>query len=184
MKIVIYAIILLCAIESNTQVVIRHQVVNDKILNSVYRLSPKIAKDSAYKIASAVERITSSNSCNIPWQILISIAFNESSFNISAINKKTLDYGIAQISIKNIKRMGLNTSRLLSDPEYSMHISCKLLMYNKKYKGKFSSWLGMYRSGTAIWKKEIRKNAESYNKIVLKTAYLIGYRDIILADVK
>lgn len=114
--------------------------------------------------------------------MLLSIAFNESSLNQAATNGTTKDYGLMQINQKTILRYGLDESRLMKDMVYSLRAACRILRDNHdKYGDRYVYWIGIYRSGTALWREEIRRNAESYDRIIRRTAKRIGFdREIAL----
>lgn len=147
------------------------------IADAIVKLQPKIKKAEAELIAKAIKDVYADGSCTIPWPLVVSIAFHESTFRVSAVNKKSQDFGFMQISKDNIARMNLDKARLMRDYRYSLRVACKILSYNQgKYSHKVKYWLGMYRSGNALWKENIRKNAMDYDRMVRETAQKLGYR--------
>lgn len=147
------------------------------LVDAIVKLQPKIHKAEAEKIAKAIRDVYADGTCTVPWQLVISIAFHESTFRMSAVNTKTMDYGMMQISKDNITRLSLDRLRLMKDPTYSLKVACRIISFNQqKYSKRISYWLGMYRSGNALWKENIRKNAQSYDRMVRQTAAKIGYK--------
>lgn len=147
------------------------------ISDAVIKLHPRIKRSQADKIATAVKEVYEDGTCTIPWQLVVSIAFHESSFRVNAVNKKTADYGFMQISKANVTRLGLDKRRLMVGYNYSLRAACKIISYNQStYSHKVTYWLGMYRSGNALWKDNIKKNAIQYDSMIRNTAYKIGYR--------
>lgn len=149
---------------------------HSKLVDSILILQPRLPVSEANKIASAIKSVYTDGTCTIPWQLVVSIAFHESTFRISAVNKKSMDYGMMQISKNNVKRFGLSKDRLMRDYAYGLRVACHLITYNQsKYAGKIPYWVGIYRSGTALWKENIKKNAIQYDRMIRRTAAKIGY---------
>lgn len=92
--------------------------INKNNLQEVSRfIKAKNSSVDSIKIASALLR--ASESTKIPWRILASIAFIESSFKVDAVNKLSNDYGLMQINQYNINAYGFDKKRLLNDLNYS-----------------------------------------------------------------
>lgn len=141
-------------------------------------LQPQLSKARAKALAHAFMTVAQEESCQMPWQILAAIAYNESSLGVSNVNARSKDYGIMQINAKNILRYGLSRDKLMKDETYSIRFACKLLKDNKeRFASKHKYWLGVYRSGTALWKNSIVANATRYDRIIRGTARQIGYYD-------
>lgn len=150
----------------------------ERAYQAIRQLQPKLTAKVARQLAKAFVKVSSEPACGMPWQILISIAFNESSLGLKLHNARSRDYGLMQINHKTIERMELNQERIMKDPAYSIEASCSILRFNKNaYGNKHAFWLGIYRSGTALYKKSIRDNAKRYHTIVMRTAAKIGYKD-------
>lgn len=147
-----------------------------RALVSIKKLQPKLADTQAHNLAYTFTRVSMEPECQIPWQILVSIAYNESSLVTSSYNPKTKDYGIMQVNERNILRYGLSHDKVMKDTSYAVRFACFLVKENKtKFSDKHDYWLGIYRSGTALWKTKIKENAIRYNKMIRKTARSIGY---------
>ncbi len=143
-------------------------------LQAVQRLQPGLTQDKALRLARAFERIAST--CGVDWRLLVSIAYHESSLIDGKVNHDTQDYGLMQINSNTALRFGLSRDRLLKDPSYSIEAACRLLTDNRmRYGAKYSFWLGIYRSGTALNKSRIVANAKSYDRMIRTTAQQIGY---------
>lgn len=137
------------------------------IETAIKALQPSLSDERVDSMAAAFKSVSLSNSCRISWQTLVSIAFIESSLGLNMYNAASHDYGLMQINIKNIKRHNLSKDRLMRDDKYSIKFACKLLKENKdRYASRLPYWLGLYRSGTALYREEIRQNAMQYDKIV------------------
>lgn len=140
----------------------------------ITKLQPKLKGAKARSMAKAFE--SAGARYGIDWRILVAIAYHESSLRTGAFNAKTKDYGLMQINERNILIYHLSREKLLRDPAYSIEFACKLLKDNKKrYSAKYSYWVGIYRSGTALTKIKIADSAKSYDKMVRDTARELGY---------
>lgn len=156
----------------------------DPIYEATRYLQPALTRRDAEDLASALNDVVDDPNCEIPWQILLSIAFNESSLIKNKIGKmvdkkgrlRNVDFGLMQINRRNILKMGLDRTRLLKDEAYSFHAACDILTANRmSYSKKYYYWIGIYRSGTRLSKEKIVKNAKSYNRMILRTVRRIGY---------
>lgn len=147
-------------------------------LTAIRKLQPRLDVSRAEKLARVFYAVSTQADCGIPWEILISISFNESSLGMHNYNARSKDFGLMQINKRNALRYGLSQDRLMKDAAYSIKFACKILRDNRtRYSAKHPYWLGLYRSGTAIWKDNIVQNAKRYDSIVRKTASSIGYSD-------
>lgn len=156
------------------------QKVNTKVRTNfnkeISKLSPFLQAKKVKRLGDAFSVLYDSNACSVPWQIMMSVAFNESSFNSLAINNKSKDYGLTQISSATIKRLRLDKTRLLTNEVYALKTACSILENNQKHFGKKTRhWLGIYRSGTNLKSPYIQKNMISYDKLIRKTARFLGY---------
>lgn len=150
----------------------------DDPYDAVRKLQPGISKAAAMRLARSIERVAKSEDCNMPWQLLAAIAYHESSLGVRTVNEATHDYGLMQINKKNVLRYGLSQSRIVKDAEYSIKFACRLLKDNHdRYGNRYPYWLGIYRSGTALWRQEIRANAQRYDHMVRRTAKAIGLNE-------
>ena len=153
----------------------------DPQYEAIRRLQPRLKPGKALRLARAIERVASA--CGMPWQILTSIAFHESSLGLNTENTRTNDYGLMQVNKKNLLRDGLSLTKIRQDAAYSLEFACKLLKENRdRYGEKYPYWLGIYRSGTALWREDIRANARRYDRMVRRTARLIGYHGPAVAS--
>ena len=59
--------------------------------------------------------------------IFIAIVEHESRWKVSAYNKRSRDYGLAQINEYNVKALKLDKRRLLQDPEYNLRVGARIL---------------------------------------------------------
>jgi hypothetical protein len=153
--------------------------------DTLRKLQPRLTKTQSKRLESIFRKVANEESCGIQWQILASIAFNESSLGFNTVNERTKDYGLMQINERTITRLALNKDKVMRDTTYAVRAACKVLRHNKdRYAEKLTYWVGIYRSGTALWKESIRDNAKRYNRIILATAETIGYEVSLYADAR
>ncbi len=171
------SIIIFCSVYLTHPAIPAEQKREDPILTAIKRLQPALKDRKANKLAAIFRKVTRSRTCNMPWQILVSIAYNESSLGTQLINSKSKDYGLMQINQRNLRKHKLKKRHALRNHLRVVQVACSILEYNKsRYKHRVPYWLGIYRSGTALWKPSIRNNARAYDRIIRRTAKLIGYR--------
>jgi hypothetical protein len=86
---------------------------------------------------------------NIDHNLVSAVFYVESKHKVNAANKRTKDFGIAQINIRNIKRLGLSKEKLLNDTYYSVEQGVKILVWFKnKYEPELgNNWVGKYNCG-------------------------------------
>lgn len=95
----------------------------------------------------------------------------ESGYRVGAINKKSMDYGIAQVSEANIKAKGWDKKRILTDVAYSLDKGAQILAYfQRRYKSKEpTTWFCRYNVGT-------RKLIGKWKRICLRYASKVWER--------
>lgn len=146
-------------------------------IQAILILTPNLSVIRAHEVALGLTQLNTN--CKIPWQLLLSIAYHESSLRKSAVGtlkSSTTDYGLMQMNDRTIARYNLDKEKLMLDVTYSFNAACQLLMDNHtRYANRVPYWLGIYRSGTALWKKDIRQNAQRYDTIIRRTAKKLGY---------
>jgi soluble lytic murein transglycosylase-like protein len=125
--------------------------------------------------------ISKSRKHNIDYKMVLAIFQVESNLDIKAYNKRTKDYGIAQINIRNIKKLNLNAKKLITDPEYSVEEGIKLLNFFKdKYETKLGhKWIAKYNCGMRNRCENTKKS-----KIYIKKVYKIISRYMLTANPK
>lgn len=81
-------------------------------------------------------------------KLLAAILMQESRYNVAAVNHKTLDFGMAQINIHNIRTMKLDKQKLLTSMEYSVEAGAKILGTYVRYQKKEPlTWSCRYNTG-------------------------------------
>jgi len=105
-------------------------------------------KDLDIKYAKRIARVVfiECRKANIDPRIVIAILKQESNYKLNAVNKRSADYGIAQINRNTIKSMRLNKTKLLTDLEYSVHAAVEVLSLVKRYSNGDSKWWARYNS--------------------------------------
>lgn len=146
----------------------------DPIAVAIRKLQPALKPARAQQLARSFRN--ASVSCGVSWQLLVSIAFHESSLGLHKVNAATQDFGLMMINQKTSLRYGLAQDTLLTDDAYSLAAACRVLSDNRaRYGSKLPYWIGLYRSGTRLGEARIRDNAKRYDRMVRSTAAQIGY---------
>ena len=100
----------------------------------ILRNHPGIDKQYAKNIAQAIDDVSVELGVNA--QRLAAILAQESMYTLNAVNKKSSDYGIAQINHKTIERYGFDRKLLLTDLHYSIKAGAIVLADFKRMYGK------------------------------------------------
>lgn len=152
------------------------------ICRNIIKLNPKMDLKKAYKLSNLFSKIA--KQYQLPSNLLVSIAFQESTFKHNAIRKVSgfvfdkdsneykkvsvgSDFCMMQIHISNIKKMNLSVDKLLKNPKYCIEAGAKVLSrYKKLYKESDKNWWTHYNAKSKA-KQEIYFNKVSrhLNKI-------------------
>lgn len=141
----------------------------EQVLNQVQKNNPSLNQNFAKKLAKTI--VKKSNKYKISPRILAAILMQESSYKISAKNLKcgisistgqrdcvAVDFGIGQINHRTIKSFKFNTDKLLSDLDYSVEASAKVLAdFKRMYGKKDPEYWTRYNAGS-IEKRNVYKN--------------------------
>ena len=114
------------------------------ILVQIKHNNKELSNEYAEKIADIV--YTKSLELNVDPRLVAAILMQESHYKLSAVNKKSADYGIAQINKHTVKSLRLDKSRLLSDLGYSITAGVTVLASLKHYSASDSKWWGRYHN--------------------------------------
>ena len=168
----------------------------NKVCHKIMKLNPKMDKKEAYKLSNILFKASRKYSLDV--NLLVSIAFQESTFNNNAVrkvkgltlNKETTqyettsvgaDFCMMQIHMSNIQRMELDVHKLLSSPKYCIEAGAKILSrYHKKYKTQDKIWWTFYNANTKA------KRRIYYSKVIRHLNKISDEqkRDIASFDVK
>lgn len=83
----------------------------------------------------------------VPYELLVAIAWVESSNNPNRINTRTLDYGLMQINHRTARAFGHEPKSML-EPAKSIEFAAQLLATYKQKYGHESNWACRYNVGT------------------------------------
>ena len=132
------------------------------ICQKLVKLRPAIDHKEAYKLSNHFYKIA--KQYRLDHNLLISIAFQESAFNLNAVRKITglfydqvkdkfeeirvgADFCMMQINTKNIRKMKLSVKKLLIDPAYCIESGAKILKsYQVLYANKDLKWWTYYNA--------------------------------------
>lgn len=120
---------------------------------------------------------------NIPMEILMAIAYNESRYNVNAVGPDGKDRGICQIRITNYDWLCDKIGRKLDlfNPYDNFEASCFILddIRNRKPSASWEYILLSYNRGPSGAKKYVQKygtSSNDYTKKILKKAYSLGFK--------
>jgi hypothetical protein len=145
------------------------------------RMQPALTKTQAVRLARIFQEEGQKH--GLSWRLLASIAFNESSLGLFRVNPRTADYGLMQINIRNIEAYGYTAEQVATNDRLSVRLACIILAdHRARFKDRFEEWVGTYRSGLAIGRDRIRKNAVAYDAIIKETKQrIVAYESALLA---
>jgi len=147
------------------------------ICHKLIKLNSKMGHKRAYKLSNEFHQI--GKKYNIPSDILISIAYQESSFRENIVRTVTgfvadddnkfvkvevgTDFCMMQINIVNIKKMHLDTQKLLDDSAYCIEAGAKILsQYQEKHSDTEEDWWTRYNAVTkenrAIYLRKVSRH--------------------------
>jgi hypothetical protein len=139
------------------------------ICRNMNKLNPKMDLKEAYKISNLFSKMA--KKYKISPILLVSIAFQESSFKADAIRKVTglvfdedsneykkvrvgSDFCMMQIHLININKMDLKVDKLLNSPSYCIEAGAKILSrYKGLYGKKDKNWWTHYNAKTKAKQK-------------------------------
>jgi hypothetical protein len=158
------------------------------ICKSINKLNPKMDLKEAYKLSNLFAKMA--RKYKLPPKLLVSIAFQESSFKHDAIRKVSgfvfdtdsneykkvkvgSDFCMMQIHISNINKMELSVEKLLNSPKYCIEAGAKVL---SRYKGLYSktqkNWWTHYNA-----KSKAKQNIY-FNKVSRHLKKISGPRSV------
>ena len=137
-----------------------------KVYTQVLRNTKGSPPHDPLRLARAI--VLSSEAHSVSPKLLSAILASESGYFVGAINSKTRDYGIGQISITNIRTLKLSKKKLLTDIEYSVDASALILSwFQERYaKKEPKTWFCRYNVGTRRIKGVIKRICVRYVKRV------------------
>ncbi len=112
---------------------------------SIVKLKPEINKAYAIELARSIDE--HSKAYQIPSEAMVKLAYIESGFKLNAVNKRTLDYGVFQINIRNIKYYNLKKHDLLIDTDYSVRAGAMVFSYFYHRYGNLKEAVKRYNCG-------------------------------------
>lgn len=170
------------------------------LCRSMLKLNPEMDPKKAYHLSNIFSQL--SKKYKIDPKLILSIAFQESSFKLDAVRKvtgliydietssyKTMrvgsDFCMMQIHISNIKKMNLNVKKLLKNPRYCIENGVKILAkYKRRFSKKTSIWWTHYNAKTKAKQKiYLNKVSKHLNKIQKKSS-VIKRREVASAQTR
>ncbi len=135
-------------------------LMNTSTYEKILELKPDIDRVYAIELSQSINK--HSIVYNVPSDAMVKLAYIESKFKPDAVNKRTLDYGVFQINIRNIKAYDLDKNRLLIDTNYSVEAGAKVFSYFYHRYGSLEEAIRRYNCG--VKKSCIKRNNAYWNK--------------------
>ncbi len=128
---------------------------NNEIASVIREISPHVGQKTALNYAIIIDKY--SKKYEVSWQVVVAIIRQESDFIHGEINKDYRDFGISQFNWKTIRSREVDLGLLLTDEDYAIHETFKLLAeLKKKYytraKGHWQ-WFTRFHSYTPLRRK-------------------------------
>lgn len=116
---------------------------NEREIESVIKhLSPHLTQNEASKYAIIIKKY--SEKYDIDWVIPVAIFKQESDFVLNTVNYKTNDIGMGQLNwYWHVKKKRLDLKKLLTDADYAIHETYKILYSLKR----------RYNTGSTGWRR-------------------------------
>lgn len=97
----------------------------DMVCVAVRGLNPDLDQGTVDRYVRSIK--DHSKRYEVDWKIAVAIFKQESNFNVKAVNWKTRDFGIGQLHYKTIENMQVDLGQLLSDHDYAIEQTFKIL---------------------------------------------------------
>ena len=135
----------------------------------VQKTNPKLTQQEAEKIAAIIEKV--SDEQGIDTILFAAVIRQESHFKngIKAChfvnNRRTCDYGIAQVNTFWVDEWELDAARLRTDIEYNITVAAKILkgVLDSKKGDKFA--YSLYNSADPVARAQYQERIEKYKKL-------------------
>jgi hypothetical protein len=134
------------------------------IFKSIKRLTPSLADETATEYSQTIADL--SVKYNVEWKIAVVIFKQESNFDVKAVNYESRDFGIGQMNYRTILDRKIDLGLLLTDSDYAMEETFRLLSeiktkYGKLDKKRGRQWFTRYHS-------YVTSNREEYEETLTK----------------
>lgn len=139
--------------------------VNDTFVQ-VKANNPRLSVEYAERLSKSICK--SATRHGVPPMEYTAILMQESAYKLNAVNKRSNDYGIAQINEYNIRAWKMSKKRLLGDLEYSVDQGAFILSwFYKTYRMREpDTWLCRYNVGVKPMKGVTERLClKYYNKV-------------------
>lgn len=133
LKWVIVSIITLFGVSIHKEPITTNTCSNNPIFCQIVKNKPNIDRNYAMKLSNVI--YYTAKLYDINPKRYAAILAQESGYKLNAINKVSMDYGMAQINFRTIAALGFDKNRLLTDIEYSIEAGAIVLSKIKKSHG-------------------------------------------------
>jgi hypothetical protein len=140
------------------------------LYKQIIKNKPNIDKKYAKQIAHHVNMVHIKY--KIPKRVYVAILMQESSYNLKAVNKSSLDFGIAQINYKTATAFKFDIKRLTTDLRYSIEAGAIVMAdFYRMYGKKDPLWFTRYHHSKPSLRKQYLKNISRWMTNDLKVSY-------------
>ena len=134
-------------------------------LEDLYKLQPNLKPEKAVQLHHSI--MHNSYKYNFKPELFTAILFQESSFNLGAVNKKSPDFGIGQITLRTAKHFCPNIKRLLTDLKYSVGCAAKVLSdFKKRYEKREKYYWTRYHSSSSIRRRDYKQRIKRILNVI------------------
>jgi len=123
-----------------------------QVVSNKQSINPKYAQE----LSRAIVKVSKQYDLNP--NLYAAILMQESAYRLNAVNKKSLDFGIAQINDRTIKAFRLNKRKLTSNLDYAIEAGAIVLSDFKKRHGKKETYYWTRYNTSHPGKRLIYKN--------------------------
>lgn len=124
--------------------------------NQIIKNNPSLDERYATQLSFVVDRVA--KEFGIRPERLAAILAQESMYRLDAVNKRSKDYGIAQINHRTIKNFGFDKKLLLTNLEYSVKAGAIVLAdFKKRYGHREKDYWTRYNSSRPEKRQEYKQ---------------------------
>jgi len=139
------------------------------IATAIRALNPSLPQPEITSYSGIINEY--SQEYGVEWEIAVAIFKQESNFDLKAVNYLSRDFGIGQMHYKTIQARKLDLGLLLTDDNYAIGETFKLLSelkakYDKIDKRKGRKWYTRYHSFTHSYRGEYAERLEKHLKVI------------------
>jgi hypothetical protein len=158
---------LLTALSSVSLAKQRSNYVAIEVYDQIRRIRPDMNEN--YRLQLSIEIKMACNKYKIPCQAFTAVLAQESMFRTSAVNMKTLDFGIGQVNRKTAAAHGFCETKLVTERQYSIDAAAQVFAYfYRRFGATESLYWCRYNVGTGDMHLGLARRCADYANKVLR----------------